>query len=84
MNSMAGVVLPKFCLALWCCCILLACSEVVYGQNIDAQLASGAGTRRLLGQYKKADEVALWASKVGPFANPRCVTLCCFANKILL
>jgi len=53
--------------------VVLACcfaSCVCLEESIASQ------TRRLLGsngKYKIGDEVPLWASKVGPFANPRYV-----------
>ncbi len=44
---------------------------------VDEQLRVEVAARALLGasdhKYQTGEEVPLWASKVGPFTNPRCL-----------
>ncbi len=56
-----------------CLALLLCSSFSTYARSINAD--AGIAHRQLLGEkdhkYKVNDPVPLWASKVGPFANPR-------------
>jgi hypothetical protein len=56
-----------------CLALLLCSSFSTFARSIDADV--GIVHRQLLGdkdhKYKVDDPVPLWASKVGPFANPR-------------
>lgn len=66
------------------CLLLLAFSSawaarISLTQDQTARLAQALSgpARRVLGNqehsFKPGDKVPLWASKVGPFSNPRCV-----------
>lgn len=65
--------------------VLLCAGSALAGRTIVGQeaaaLAQGLAGRQLLGsgdhKYKQGDEVPLWASKVGPFTNPRWGTSSC-------
>lgn len=57
------------------CALLLALSTASAARTgVEAGLLQPRSGRALLGAntYKQGDMVPLWASKVGPFSNPRC------------
>jgi hypothetical protein len=73
LSSSSSRMLPNVARKLvWCCFISLICTQLSHGiEDTVKQPGHRAGLRQLLGEYKQADAVPLWASKVGPFANPR-------------